>query len=564
MSPEASEVIDQSGATGGPSPNSGAQASGADPGEIDTAFLDVEPAVEVAVVVPDVIAEESHPRPSVGRLAAALMSGALLSKLLGFAREVLMAQIIGTSLIADGFRGAITAVLIPLIFLQNESVPAILIPMHREAQQQGRAPQFLTALSIALGLAAGVLMLAVEIGAEWWVDTLLGGFAAERRRLTIEFVRIMALAMPASTLLNCFAASEIAVGRTQLTNIRAGLQNVSVIIGVLIIAVTGWAGAVAWAFTLAFNALALWALWSLGRHRMLSLAAARPRMVLAAGLDFLRRLRPLLALPLAEQAQVWIERILASRLRVGSVAALDYARTLTESALLLISQPVGLAVLSTHQPKETRLQVDEIARPILAVSLPASAFLVAFAPDIVHFVFLRGAFTEQSAILTSAALRGISFGLWAATLGWILLRVLNSAGRNVTAAFTLVGAYAANIAVNLSISLIPVGDINRLLYLGLGETVRGLVLLTAIAISLRCGLRILQLSLLAALPAAFVLLLSGSIHTALAGPLLRLLAGGSVCFVCVILATILLMPDTWRMALSRLGRWSSGFARRGD
>lgn len=529
-----------------------------------TAVFDVEPAAEVAVTVPDLAAEGAVTRASVGPMAVALMSGAMLSKLLGFVREVLMAQIIGTSLIADGFRGAITVVLIPLIFLQNESVPAILIPMHREAQRAGRAPQFLTSLSIAIGLAACVLMLVVEIFADWWVDTLLGGFAAERRRLTIEFVHIMGLAMPASALLNCFAASEIAMGRTQLTNIRAALQNVSVIVGVFVIATTHWAGAIAWAFTFAFNALLLWAIWSMWRMKMLSLAAARPKMVMQAGMDFLGRLRPLLALPLAEQAQIWVERILASRLLIGSVAALDYARTLTESALLLISQPVGLAVLSTHKPREARTQVDTIARPILALSLPASAFLVAFAPDIVHLVFQRGAFTQESAMLTSSALRGISFGLWAATLGWILLRVLNSAGRNVTAAFTLVAAYAANIVVNLSISLIPVGDTHRLLYLGLGEATRGLVLLTCIAIALKCGLHILRLSLLAAIPAAAVLFASGPIHAVLAGTLLRLVAGGFVCLVCAILASVLLMPETWRIGLSRLRPWLSGLTRGAD
>ena len=33
-------------------------------------------------------------------------------------------------------------------------------------------------------------------------------------------------------------------------------------------------------------------------------------------------------------------------------------------------------------------------------------------------------------LLTSQALRGIAVGLWAATLGWILMRILNGAGRN--------------------------------------------------------------------------------------------------------------------------------------
>jgi hypothetical protein len=47
-------------------------------------------------------------------MAAILMSGALVSKLLGFGREVLMAQVLGASMVADGFRGALTAVMLPL------------------------------------------------------------------------------------------------------------------------------------------------------------------------------------------------------------------------------------------------------------------------------------------------------------------------------------------------------------------------------------------------------------------------------------------------------------------
>ena len=48
---------------------------------------------------------------SMRRFSAVLISGALASKLLGFAREVMMAHVLGASLVADGFRAAIAAVL---------------------------------------------------------------------------------------------------------------------------------------------------------------------------------------------------------------------------------------------------------------------------------------------------------------------------------------------------------------------------------------------------------------------------------------------------------------------
>jgi putative peptidoglycan lipid II flippase len=385
---------------------------------------------------------------SMRRFSAILISGALASKVLGFAREVMMAHVLGASLIADGFRGALTAVLIPLAFLQNESVPAIMIPMHREAMARDDAPRSLGALTIVVGLVAAVIMVVIQLLGEWWVDAMVGGFTDEGRRLTLHFVRMMSLGMPASAILNVLAAGEIALGRTRLTNIRASILNIAVLAGIGLLVVTGDSYTLACSFTLAFNALAVWGLFSLWRQGVISFTGLTVGMIADKGRDFFRRLRVLLAVPFAEQANVWVERLTASRLTIGAVASLDYARSLTESALLLISQPVGMAVLSNHAPKNIHAQIEQLLRPLLALTLPASAFLLVFATDIVRLVYFRGAFGDEALLLTSHALRGSAFGVWAATLGWILIRLLNGAGRNGVAAVILVTGYLVNMAFN--------------------------------------------------------------------------------------------------------------------
>ena len=91
--------------------------------------------------------------PAAGRtatgLTARLMGGALLGKALGFVRELMMAQVLGASIVADGFRGALTGVLLPLILLQNDCVPALLIPLHKRWGGQGRVIRRFTALPSA-------------------------------------------------------------------------------------------------------------------------------------------------------------------------------------------------------------------------------------------------------------------------------------------------------------------------------------------------------------------------------------------------------------------------------
>lgn len=492
------------------------------------------------------------PRQSTGRFVTNLITGALTSKLLGFGREILMANVLGATLVADGFRGAITAVMLPISFLQNETVPAVMIPMHREALKGADAPRKLGALAIAATSIAVILMLGLEILGEIAVRALVGGFSAEGRSLTLDFIRIMALGMPGSVMVNVLASGEIALGRTRLTNIRASTLNVAVLLGVALIVVTGNFRTLAWSFTLAFDGLAIWGLLTLRRSGVISLRGLSVGDVMASAREFFRRLRPLLALPMAEQANIWIERLLASRVGIGAVASLDYARTLTESALLLISQPVGLAVLSNDKPKELGAQIESIARPILALSVPASAFLFMFAPDIVRLVFFRGAFNEQALILTSQALQGISCGLWAATLGWILIRILNGAGRNFLAALIIVIAYLVNIGINLLTSYLPHVPQSGTLLLGLGEAARGIVLLAGVMMVLKSRKKLLLWLFLASIPAMLMILLGWQIHEWLAGTWQRLFAGGIACLACIALCFALLLPGIYVAAFARL------------
>lgn len=482
-------------------------------------------------------------RPASRHFAMLLMAGALISKLLGFVREVMMAQVVGASLVADGFRGAVTAVLLPLSILQNESVPAILVPMYRQWQRDGETAERLTALTIALTGIALLLMVAVQALGLLWVDAMVGGYAAETKAVTLAFTRVMALAMPASVLLNCLAAGEIALGRSRLTTIRASILNLAVLIGLGILAWTGWIGALAWSFALAFNGLAVCGVWWMAREGLLSAAGARPALVIEAGLAFLRALRPLLAIPVAEQTSVWVERLFASRLVSGTVASIDYARTLTDSAHLLISQPLGLTVLSRGPATDERAQADAIARPVLAIMLPGSVFLVAFAPEIARLVFARGAFNDAAVLLSSEALRGISAGLWAATLGWILIRILNSGGRNAASAGILVAAYAVNILANLGTGLIVPDAWEGPLLLGLGEAARGLTLLIGTTLVLGCTAQVAGRVAVAAVPAGLMGLAAWQIGLAWSGMLPRLAAGSAACAACIGLSLAVTVPS---------------------
>jgi len=483
---------------------------------------------------------------SAKRLALYLVGGALLSKILGLVREVLVARAIGASMVADAFRGGQTACLLPLLFLQSESVPAILIPLYREWREDGSAPRRFAALTVSLTLLAVLLFIIVESFAPFWIDVLLAGFSQQAHELTLVFTRVMALAMPASVLMSCLAGSEIARGQSRTTSIRATLTNVAVIMGVGVFLLTNDPVVLAWSFTVAFNLTALWALWRSIREGALDFSQLRPTEVWAAFMIYMRRLRPLLMQPIGEHALIWIERLLASGLAVGTLASLDYARTLTDCAVLLVSQPIGLAVLSRGPSSDLRGQMDALARPVLALAIPASMFLFFFAPEIVELVFHRGAFDAAAIESTSEILRGIAAGLWATTLGWILIRMLNSVGRNRRATIIVATGYFANILTGALLVQYLGGAA-----LGVGEAVRGIIMLTGVGIALGCGRHLLRLLGIMA-PVVFLLAIGEWIVRAeVQGLFPRLIVGGCVMTVAMLISIYLLVPRARAIVFSR-------------
>jgi putative peptidoglycan lipid II flippase len=495
------------------------------------------------------------PSRSIVHLIITLMSGALLSKVLGFVREILMALVIGTAVVADAFRASITLVLLPISFFQAEMVPAVLIPMQQEAIRNGRGPITLGALSVALASISAVLMALLQGLGFVLVAAVVPGFSLSDQALTFSFVQIMALAMPASVLLNVLASAEIARGRGRIANARAAFQNVSVLTGIAGVTLGGDFILLAWAFAISFNAVGLWAIVLLIRDGSMTFRGLRRRDVVAAGREFFVRLKPFIPLPIAEQANIWVERLFASRLQVGAIASLDYARTMTECFQLLVSQPVGLAVLAHASRDRQEEQAALITRLVLAFALPTCAFLFVFSTDIVSIVFRRGAFGETGVLLTGNALQGISIGLWASTLGWILLRLLNNANRNRRAALIIILSYVSGIAFNTLVfgAIVPAnaagGDI---ILIGMGESVRALVLLGGVILSMQNGLRLLPLIAIGAVPAALMLGAGFVIEQMVTGIVPRILCGGVVLAADLALALALLMPSAYGMISARL------------
>ncbi|MFD9092435.1 lipid II flippase MurJ [Streptomyces collinus] len=153
---------------------------------------------------------------------------------------------------------------------------------------------------------------------------------------------------------------------------------------------------------------------------------------------------------LVRQSQVLVERYLASGLPAGAISHLNYAQKVAQIPMTLstmlctVTFPVVARALADGDTEQAR---DRVERDLVVASwlvLLGTAAVVACAPQIIHLLFQRGAFTAHDTAATAGVMRVYALGLLGQTLTGVLVRSYFSAGR---AAWYPVAAMAAGLAV---------------------------------------------------------------------------------------------------------------------
>lgn len=410
----------------------------------------------------------------------------LISRLLGFVRDTLIAQLFGVDIATDAFFVAFKVPNFLRRLFAEGAFSHAFVPVLVEYQQQGlvRLKSFIAnmvgtlswclLLITVLGIiAAPVLIFILAPGFKW--HSLVHDLSVELLQIMLPYLLFISLTALAGSILNAHHRFAIPALTPVLLNI------------VMISAAIYWAPllntpvmALAWGVFIAGIAQLLFQIPALWRLGLLSM----PRIVFQdTGVKrVLGLMLPAMFSVSVTQINLLLDSLIASLLTTGSVSWLYYSDRLVEFPLGILGLALGTVILphlASHHAKEDRVafshSLDWGLRLVLLIGLPATIGLIMLAEPILSTLFQYKAFTSQDVLLAGQSLKAYAVGL----LGYLLIKVLVPAftSRQEMRIPMRYGSYAMAVSLILNVLAIPLAHAGLALATSLGAFFNAALLL---------------------------------------------------------------------------------------
>lgn len=363
---------------------------------------------------------------------ATISSLTLLSRILGFVRDFVIARTFGAGIMTDAFFVAFRLPnLLRRLFAEGAFSQAFvpLLAEYRSQQGTEATRQLVDRVATALFLVVALVALLGVIGAPLLIYLSAPGFAASSdkfamtvslTRITFPYILFMALVAFAAGILNTWKRFALPAFTPVLLNLA--------FIGMALFAAPY------------FDPPVLALAWAVFLGGVLQLAIQLPalkRIGMLPRFDFsprdagVRRVLSLMAPAVlgvsVAQISLLINTVFASFLASGSVSWLYYADRLMEFPAGLLGAALGTILLpslsrahTSNNSAEFSALLDWGLRLTFMLTLPAALALAMLAVPLLATLFQHGAFSAHDVLQTRSALLAYSIGL----TGLILVKVL--------------------------------------------------------------------------------------------------------------------------------------------
>lgn len=359
----------------------------------------------------------------IARAAGVVGASTLMSRILGFVRDALIARLFGAGMAADAF---FVAFRIPNLFrrlLGEGSLTSSFIPVftdyltnRSEGEARNLASAFFSMAIVVLAVVTGMGI----IFAPFIVTVMAHGFSSvpEKFHLTVTLTRMMfpyllfvglvALCMGILNSLRHFAAPALS----------PVLLNISIILSALFLAPYLDEPVMALAIGVVIGGISQLLLqfpflWKNGVPLKFHWEPRHPGLIRVGGL-----MAPSIIGLAVTQINVLVDTIVASFLEEGTVSYLYYADRLLEFPMGIFAIAIATAVLPALSEKAARNDLEGAKdtfsyalRLTLFLTIPAMAGLIAVGVPIISVLLQRGTFSYSTTVETSKALYGFALGL---------------------------------------------------------------------------------------------------------------------------------------------------------
>lgn len=389
--------------------------------------------------------------------------GTLISRILGFIRDMILANLFGATIAADAFYVAFRIPNMLRELFAEGSMSAAFIPVFTEylsKKSRADAKELASAAFTTLFLlVCGVVTIGIFFSPEI-IRSIAPGFVRDPYQfsLTVAMTRIM------FPFLLFISLAALAMGILNSTRhfappaLASGVFNV-----VSILFVFGFTpllpepvyGA---AIGVALGGLAQFLIQVPTLYQEgLSFTFRRPIRPLHPGVAQMGRLLLPTTLGLSvTQINVLVNTLLASYLTAGSVSYLYYGMRLIHFPLGIFAVALSTALLPTLSTQAAKGEMEGLRRTfsfglrfVFFITFPAMMGLIFFRVPIVHLLFEHGEFGRAATLGTATAVFFYSIGLWAFAGIRIVVPVFYSLQDTKTPVKVGLVAVVANIVLNL-------------------------------------------------------------------------------------------------------------------
>lgn len=356
-----------------------------------------------------------------------LSSGTLVSRILGFIRDIVLANLLGTKVAGDAF---FVAFKIPNLFRSfvgegatNSAVVPILSRYVHDKEKYDFWNFLNIIFSISLVVLSGITLLGM-IFTPAIVRLLAPGFLSDPEKFTLS-VNLTRIIFPYLIFIGLTAYS-MAVLYTFRSFVVPALSPCLLNIAIILSAAVASRFMEQPVYGLAIGVL-IGGMLQFGVYilplRKVGMRYRRPRSLKHPGLkEVFRLLVPRVIGSGVYQLTVLIDTLCASLSAIvglGGISAIYYSNRIVQLPMGLFSVSLASALLPSLSTFASKKDYDSIKRAlvfalenILFIMCPVIVYMIIFSNPIIRIFFERGAFTTYSTKITSAALLFYSLGLF--------------------------------------------------------------------------------------------------------------------------------------------------------